>query len=64
MTVPFIIRIEKGYINRDRYQIATLFQPGKDWSAAAPQEQFNHKLLTTHGAGCGTEHATGLARRA
>jgi hypothetical protein len=57
VTVPFIVRIEKGYIDRDRYQIATLFQPGQDWTAAAPQEQFNHKLLTTHGAGCGTEHA-------
>jgi hypothetical protein len=56
-TVPYIIRIEKGYIDRDQYQIAALYQPGKEWSGSAPQEQFNHKLLITHGAGCGTEHA-------
>ena len=33
--VPFIVRVETGYIDRDQYQIAALFQPGKPWSAAA-----------------------------
>src|SRR3954447_10835660 len=56
VTVPFIVRIEAGYVDRDRYKIATLFQPGKKWSAASPQKQFNHKLLITHGAGCGADH--------
>jgi hypothetical protein len=58
VTVPFIVRVESGYIDRDKYQIATLFRPGKKWSAARPQNQFDHKLLITHGAGCGADHNT------
>src|SRR3954454_2838005 len=57
VTVPFIVRVESGYIDRDQYKIAALFQPGKKWSATSPQKQFNHKLLITHGAGCGADHA-------
>jgi Tannase-like family of unknown function (DUF6351) len=60
-TVPFIIRIETGYQDRDQYQIAVLFQPGKPWEPWAPQPQFDHKLLITHGASCGIEHESGSA---
>src|SRR3954470_20250344 len=60
-TVPFIVRIEKGYIDRDQYQIAALFQPGKSWQAVKPQTQFNHKLLITHGVSCGVDYQTGTA---
>jgi hypothetical protein len=60
-TVPFIIRIETGYQDRDQYQIAVLYQPGKPWEPWAPQPQFNHKLLITHGASCGIEHQSGSA---
>src|SRR5438874_1355860 len=60
-TVPFIIRIETGYEDRDQYKIATLFQPGKPWAAWAPQPQFNHKLLITHGASCGIDHQSAAA---
>jgi hypothetical protein len=60
-TVPFVIRIETGYQDRDQYQIATLFRPGKPWRAWSPQAQFNHKLLITHGASCGIDHQSGDA---
>jgi Tannase-like family of unknown function (DUF6351) len=60
-TVPFIVRLETGYIDRDQYKIATLFQPGKSWSATKPQPQFDHKLLITHGASCGVEYQSGTA---
>jgi hypothetical protein len=60
-TVPFVIRIETGYQDRDQYKIATLFQPGKPWTAWAPQPQFNHKLLITHGASCGIDHESASA---
>src|SRR5207249_7203488 len=60
-TVPFIIRVEAGYQDRDQYQIAVLYQPGMSWEAWAPQPQFNHKLLITHGASCGIEHQSGSA---
>jgi hypothetical protein len=61
VTVPFIVRVETGYQDRDQYKIAVLFQPGQDWSAAQPQEQFNHKLVITHGASCDVDYASGSA---
>ncbi len=59
--VRFIVRVETGYIDRDQYQIATLFQPGKPWTTFAPQPQFNHKLLILHGFGCAVQYETGTA---
>ncbi len=61
VTVPFIVRTETGYMDRDQYQISALFRPGKPWSAVAPQSQFDHKLLILHGASCGVDHQTGSA---
>jgi hypothetical protein len=60
-TLPFIVRIETGYQDRDQYKIAVLFRPGQPWTAWEPQPQFNHKLLITHGASCGIEHESGSA---
>lgn len=59
--MPFIIRTETGYQDRDQYQIAVLFQPGHSRRAWSPQKQFNHKLLITHGASCGIDHKSGTA---
>ncbi|MGB1556576.1 MAG: DUF6351 family protein [Oceanococcaceae bacterium] len=63
MTLPFIVRVESGYILRDFYQIAVLYQPDTPWTANQPQPQFNHKLLVNHGFGCAVEYqnATELA---
>jgi hypothetical protein len=61
VTVPFIVRFETGYEDRDQYQIAVVYQPGKPWTAWAPQPQFVHKLLITHGASCGIDHESGTA---
>jgi hypothetical protein len=59
--VPFIVRVETGYQDRDQYQIAVLYQPGKRWTALDPQPQFDHKLLITHGASCDVSYETGSA---
>ncbi|TML06059.1 MAG: hypothetical protein E6G41_08640, partial [Actinobacteria bacterium] len=59
--VPFIVRIETGYQDRDQYQIGVLYQPDKPWTALQPQPQFVHKLLITHGASCGIERQSGTA---
>jgi hypothetical protein len=59
--VPFVVRTETGYQDRDQYAISVLFQPGRRWRAWAPQRQFNHKLLITHGASCGIDHQSGSA---
>jgi hypothetical protein len=61
VTVPFIVRIETGYQDRDQYKIAVLFDPEQPWEAWAPQAQWNHKLLITHGASCGIERQSGEA---
>jgi hypothetical protein len=61
VSVPFIVRVETGYMDRDQYQISVLYQPGKPWSPVAPQRQFNHKLLILHGASCGVNYQTGTA---
>src|SRR5437660_5908534 len=61
ITVPFIVRVETGYQDRDQYAIAVLFQPGRAWGALTPQRQFNHKLLITHGASCDLSYQTASA---
>jgi hypothetical protein len=61
VTVPFIIRQETGYMDRDQYAIATLWQPGKAWEPWAPQQQYNGRLVITHGASCDTTYGTGSA---
>jgi hypothetical protein len=59
VTVPYIVRVETGYQDRDQYRIATLFQPGKPWTWASPQAQFNHKLVITHGSSCDVDYQAG-----
>ena len=59
--VPFIVRQETGYQDRDQYTILTLYRPGEDWKPWAPQRQWNHKVLVTHGGGCGGSHRAGSA---
>ena len=59
--VPFIARQETGYQDRDQYTILTLFRPGQTWSRWAPPAQWNHKLLVTHGGGCGATRGAGGA---
>jgi len=61
VTVPFIVRVETGYQDRDQYQIATLFQPGAAWTPWQPQQQWNRKVLVMHGASCGVDYQAGTA---
>jgi hypothetical protein len=53
VTVPYIVRVERGTLNRGIYDIAVLFDPTKPWTALAPQPQWNGKLLYTFGASTG-----------
>ena len=61
MKVPFVVRQETGYQDRDQYKILTLWQPGEPWKPWAPQEQWNHKVMVTHGGGCDAGHGVGEA---
>lgn len=59
--VPFIVRTETGYLNRDQYTIKTIYQPEESWSPWAPQAQWNKKLLVTHGSSCSSDRQTSTA---
>lgn len=61
VTMPFIVRLERGYQARDEYKIMTLFDPAKPWDTFAPQAQWNHKLLIPGGADCRANYAVGGA---
>ncbi len=60
-TVPYVVRVETGYQDRDQYKIAILYDPAKPFDAWQPQDGWNHKLLITHGASCGIDHQSGSA---
>lgn len=53
VTVPYIIRVERGTMNRGIYDLAVLFDPSKDWKPYAPQSAWNGKVLYTFGASTG-----------
>jgi hypothetical protein len=53
-TVPYIVRVERGTMNRGIYDIAVLFDPSRPWTTgAAPQKQWNGKVLFQFGASTG-----------
>ena len=51
ITVDYIVRIERGTMNRGIHEIAVLFDATKPWSPWQPQPQWNHKVLMLYGAG-------------
>src|SRR5262249_27891324 len=55
-TVPCIVRVEHGVIDRDDYEIATLYDPTKPWTPWSPQSTFNRKALFVQGASCGNHY--------
>jgi hypothetical protein len=52
-TLPFIVRLERGTMNRGIYDIAVLFNPAGAWTAVAPQAQWNGKVYYSFGASTG-----------
>ena len=55
LTVPYIVRVERGTMNRGIYDIAVLFDPTRTspWTPLAPQAQWNGKVLYSFGASTG-----------
>ena len=54
VTLAYIVRVERGTINRGIYDIAVLFDPTKPaWTPTTPQPQWNGKVLYTYGASTG-----------
>ena len=58
VTLPYIVRVERGTLNRGIYDIAVLFDPALDvpqtgWKPSAPQASWNGKVVYTFGASSG-----------
>lgn len=53
LTVPYIVRVERGTLNRGIYDIAVLHNPAQTWNALAPQAGWNGKLIFNFGASTG-----------
>jgi hypothetical protein len=51
-TVPYIVRVERGTLNRAIYDVAVLFDPAKPLSPWEPQDGWNRKLVYSFGQGC------------
>lgn len=55
-TVPYIVRVESGVINRSIYRLAVLDDPSTEGVAG---EGWNNRLGVTFGGGCGTQYNQG-----
>ncbi len=60
--VPFVVRREDGFQDRDRYTILTLFRPGRAWKPWNAQKQWNRKVVVPHGGNCGASYTPGDPR--
>jgi len=54
VTVPYVVRVETGTMNRGIYQNAILFNPTSDPAPSpfSPPKGWNHRVVAIHGAGC------------
>lgn len=53
VTVPYIVRVERGTMNRGIYDIAVLHDPTKTWNPLSPQAGWNGKVIFNFGASTG-----------
>jgi hypothetical protein len=53
VTVDYVVRVERGTMNRGIFDIAVLFDPSRPWSGNAPQRQWNGKVFYQFGASTG-----------
>ena len=60
-TVPYIVRVEAGDIDRSQYLIAVLDDGVTPFTRWTGPPAWNHKLYVTHGGGCAGMHTEGAA---
>ena len=57
LKVPYIVRVERGVVNRGIYDVAVLFDPTTPWQYPyAAQPTWNRKLLWSFGGSTGTPY--------
>lgn len=59
VTVPYIVRIERGTLNRGIHEIAVLYDPSQPWTPWARQPQWNGKVLMHFGGGTSQQYRQG-----
>jgi hypothetical protein len=59
VTMPYIVRIERGTMNRGIHEIAVLFDPASGWTPFSPQPQWNGKLVMHYGGGTSQQYRQG-----
>lgn len=57
--VAYVVRRERGVMDRGIYDIAVLYDPAQPWQPWAPQGGFNGKLLVPFGGDCTPRHSQG-----
>lgn len=55
-TVPYIVRLETGSMDRNQYLISVLADPATPFDRWSGPAAWNHKVYMTHGGGCGPGH--------
>ncbi|HUP91055.1 MAG TPA: DUF6351 family protein [Solimonas sp.] len=61
-TVPYIVRKERGSVNRAIYDFAVLADPAAPWEPWAPQAGWNRKLGYSFGQSCAPGHSQASAQ--
>ena len=59
VTVPYIVRLERGAMDRGLYDVAVLDNPSAGWAPWASQPGWNHKVLYQFGGGTAPWHTNG-----
>src|SRR5437763_10386665 len=57
--VPYIVRLERGAMDRGLYDVAVLDNPSAPWTPWASQPGWNHKVLYQFGGGTAPWHTNG-----
>ncbi|MCU1588979.1 MAG: hypothetical protein JWP11_235 [Frankiales bacterium] len=55
-TVPYVVRIENGNLDRAQYGIAVLYDGSAPFDRWTGPPAWNHKVYEWYGAGCSTSH--------
>lgn len=59
VTVPYVVRIERGVMDRGIYDIAVLSDPSTPWAPWASQRSWNHKVVWAFGPSAAVHHSNG-----
>jgi hypothetical protein len=58
--MPFIVRIERGTMNRGIHELAVLFAADQPWQPWQPQSQWAGKVLIKYGGGTSQRYVQGM----